>query len=217
MNQSTWKLRKLTVMALLTALSYAAVFFIRIPVVLFLNYEPKDVFLTIGGFLFGPIAGAAMAAAVALLELVTISTTGGIGMIMNILSSSLFVCTASAIYHRRRTLSGAVIGLICGATLMSLGMVLWNYLITPLYMGVPRQEIAGMLLTTFAPFNLLKGALNATLTFVLYKGVSSALRSARLLPPAASVPNKGRFPLWIIGVFILSTLVLILLLWKGII
>ena len=217
MNDTTWRLRKLTVMALLTALSYAAVFFIRIPVVLFLSYEPKDVFLTIGGFLFGPIAGAVMAAAVALLELVTISTTGGIGLIMNILSSCLYVCTASAIYHRRRTLGGAVLGLISGAALMAVGMVLWNYLITPLYMGVPRQEIAGMLLTAFAPFNLLKGALNATLTFVLYKGVSSALRSANLLPPVSSLPNKNRFPLWAVGLFVLLSLVLVLLLWKGII
>ena len=217
MNDTTWRLRKLTVMALLTALSYAAVFFIRIPVVLFLSYEPKDVFLTIGGFLFGPIAGAVMAAAVALLELVTISTTGGIGLIMNILSSCLYVCTASAIYHRRRTLGGAVLGLISGAALMAVGMVLWNYLITPLYMGVPRQEIAGMLLTAFAPFNLLKGALNATLTFVLYKGVSSALRSAHLLPPVSSLPNKSRFPLWAVGLFVLLSLVLVLLLWKGII
>ena len=132
MSKNTWKLRQLTVLALLTALSYASVFFIRVPVVLFLSYEPKDVFLTIGAFLFGPLAGAGMAAAVALLELVTISTTGGIGLVMNILSSCLFVCTAAAIYHRRRTLTGAIVGLICGAVLMAIGMVMWNYLITPL-------------------------------------------------------------------------------------
>ena len=36
-NTTTWRLRRLTVMAMLTALSYAAVFFVRIPVVLFLS------------------------------------------------------------------------------------------------------------------------------------------------------------------------------------
>ena len=122
MKHSTWHLRKLMVMALLTALSFTAVCFVRIPVVLFLSYEPKDVLLTIGAFLFGPLAGAIMAIAVALLELVTISTTGIIGMTMNILSSCLFVCTAAIIYHRKRTLRGAIIGLICGAILMSAGM-----------------------------------------------------------------------------------------------
>ena len=217
MNHSSWRLRRLTVMALLTALSFAAVFFIRIPVVLFLSYEPKDVLLTIGAFLFGPLSGAVMAVAVALLELVTISTTGVIGLIMNILSSCLFVCTASAIYHRKRTLGGAVCGLVCGAVLMTIGMVLWNYLITPLYMSIPRNQVAGMLLTAFAPFNLLKGSFNAALTVILYKGVSSALRSARLLPPVESTPKKRVFPVWIIGVFVLCSLTLVLLIWKGII
>ena len=204
-------------MAILTALSYASVFFIRIPVVLFLSYEPKDVLLTIGAFLFGPLAGVIMAVAVALLEFVTISTTGVIGLIMNILSSCLFVCTASVIYHRKRTLAGAIVGLISGAVLMTIGMVLWNYLITPLYMDVPREQIAGMLLTVFAPFNLLKGALNASLTITLYKSVSAALRSAHLLPPSDKTTSNNKFPVWIISTFVLCTLILILLLWKGII
>ena len=217
MNQTTQRLRRLTAMALLTALSYASVFFIRIPVVLFLSYEPKDVLLTIGAFLFGPLSGVCMAAAVALLELVTISTTGVIGLIMNILSSCLFVCTASAIYHRKRTLGGAIAGLISGAVLMTIGMVLWNYLITPLYMEVPREQIAGMLLTVFAPFNLLKSALNASLTITLYKGVASALRSAHLLPRSENTTTRKKFPVWIISAFVLCTLILVLLFWKGII
>lgn len=217
MNTTASRLRRLTAMAILTALSYASVFFIRIPVVLFLSYEPKDVLITIGAFLFGPLSGVCMAVAVALLELVTISSTGVIGLIMNILSSCLFVCTASIIYHRRRTLAGAIIGLICGAALMTGGMVLWNYLITPLYMAVSREQVAGMLLTVFAPFNLLKGALNASLTVTLYKGISSALRSAHLLPPVDNTAAKRKFPVWIISIFVLCTLIVVLLLWKGII
>ena len=216
-NSSTWRLRRLTVMAMLTALSYTAVFFVRIPVVLFLSYEPKDVLLTIGAFLFGPMAGACMAVVVALLEMVTFSTTGAIGLAMNVISSCLFVCTASLIYHRKRTLAGAVIGLVCGALLTTGGMVLWNYLITPLYMTVSRSEIAGMLLPVFAPFNLLKGSINAALTMLLYKTVSSALRAARLLPPAEAASKKSRIPVWLITLFVLATLVLILLSWKGII
>ena len=217
MKDSAWKLRRLTVMAMLTAISYAAVFFFRIPVVLFLNYEPKDVLLTIGAFLFGPLTGAIMAVVVALLEMVTFSTTGAIGLAMNIISSCLFVCTASLIYHRKRTLSGAVIGLICGALLTTIGMVLWNYLITPLYMSVSRADVVSMLLPVFAPFNLLKGAINATLAMLLYKPLSSALRSARLLPPTEMSGKKARIPVWLIALFVLTTLVLILLSWKGVI
>lgn len=218
MNKNSWRLRRLTVLAMLTALAYAAVMLIRIPVVLFLSYEPKDVLLTIGGFLFGPLAGAAMCLVVALLEMVTISSTGFIGMVMNLISSCLFVCTASAVYHHKKTLSRAVSGLVAGALVMTAGMLLWNYLITPLYMGVPREDIAGMLLPMFLPFNLLKSGLNAAFTMLLYKGVSSTLRAAHLLPESSAVVvPKKRISVSLIALAVIATLILVLLVWRGVI
>ena len=217
MNNSSWRLRRLVIMALITALSYVAVALIRIPAVEFLSYEPKDVLLTIGAFMFGHIEGLIMAALVALLELVTISTTGPIGMAMNIVSSALFVCTAAYVYRRWRTLSGAVIGLLLSVVLMTGGMLLWNYLITPLYMGIPREAVAEMLLPMFLPFNLLKGGLNATLVMLMYKPVTGALRSARLLPPAETGKNKTNLTILLVSLFAFLTLGLLLLSWSGII
>ena len=217
MNDKSWRLRRLTVMAMLVAISFAAVAFIRIPAVMFLKYEPKDVLLTIGAFMFGPVSGLCMSAVVALLELVTVSDTGIIGLLMNVISSGLFVCTSSAIYRHKRTLLGAIGGLICGVLATTAGMVLWNYLITPLYMDIPREQVAGMLATVFAPFNLLKGSINATLVMLLYKPVTSALRGARLLPPAEANSKKTRITVWLIALFVFISLVLLLLTWNGII
>ena len=218
MKDSAWRTRRLVVMAMFTALAFAAVAFIRIPVMMWLSYEPKDVLLTIGAFLLGPIEGLIMIVVVALLELVTISNTGAIGLIMNIFSSCLFVCTASIIYHRKRSLSGALIGLIGGALLATGGMILWNYLITPLYMETTRQQVAGLLIPLFLPFNLLKTALNATLTMLLYKGISSALRAAKLLPPATQqTTGKKILPVTFLSLLVLTALVLAMLAWKGII
>ena len=219
MKNSAWNLRRLTVMAMFIALSFAAVAFIRIPVMLWLSYEPKDVLLTIGAFLLGPVEGVIMATVVALLELVTISNTGIIGFAMNVFSSCLFVCTASLVYHRKRTLSGALIGLICGVVLATGGMLLWNYLITPLYMAnTTREQVAGMLIPLFLPFNLLKSGLNATLTMLLYKGISSALRAAKLLPPAQKqTAGKKYLPVTILSLLVLAALILAMLAWKGII
>lgn len=219
MKHSTWNLRRLTVMAMFIALSFAAVAFIRIPVMLWLSYEPKDVLLTIGAFLLGPIEGVIMAVVVALLELVTISNTGIIGFTMNVFSSCLFVCTASLIYHRKRTLSGALIGLICGVILTTGGMLLWNYLITPLYMAnTTREQVASMLIPLFLPFNLLKCGLNAALTMLLYKTVSSALRAAKLLPPAQTPTTAKKYlPVTILSLLVLAALILAMLVWKGII
>ena len=217
MNDKTWRLRRLTVMAMMVAISFAAVAFIRIPAVVFLKYEPKDVLLTIGAFMYGPLSGLCMSALVALIELVTISDTGIIGMTMNVISSSLFVCVASAIYRRKRTLSAAVLGLVCAVVAMTAGMILWNYLITPLYMDIPRDQVAGMLMTVFAPFNLLKGSINAALAMLLYKPVTAALRSAHLLPPSDRTAQKTRASVWLIALFVFLSLVLVLLAWNGII
>ena len=61
-------------------------------------------------------------------------------------------------------------------------MLLWNYLLTPIYMGYPREAVAAMLPTTFLPFNLIKGGLNAAITMLLYKPVVTTLRKAGLAP-----------------------------------
>ncbi len=219
MKNSTQNLRRLTIMAMFTALAFVSVALIRIPVMLWLNYDPKDVFLAIGAFLLGPVEGLIMTVVVALLELVTISSTGVIGFAMNVFSSCLFVCTASLIYHRKRTLMGALIGLVCGALLATGGMLLWNYLITPLYMeNTTREQVAGMLIPLFLPYNLLKTALNGTLTMLLYKSAASALRAAKLLPPAEKPTNAKAFlPVTIISLLVLAALILTLLVWKGII
>ena len=93
--------KKLVTLAMLSALAYAAVFSFRIPVILFLKYEPKDVVLAIGGFLYGPLSVCALSVVVSLLEMATISGTGAWGCLMNIVSSCSFatymVCVCIAI------------------------------------------------------------------------------------------------------------------------
>ena len=59
-------------------------------------------------------------------------------------------------------------------------MLLWNYLIAPIYMGYPRAAVAKLLLPVFLPFNLLKGGLNASVTMLLYKPVVTILRRSYL-------------------------------------
>ncbi len=217
MKKSQPDTRQLVVMALFCALAFAAVALFRIPVVLFLKYEPKDCLLAIGGMLYGAVPALLMSVVVALIECFTVSDTGWIGLIMNVLSSALFICPAALLYHRRRTLGAAIGGLAAGTALVTVGMLLWNWLITPLYMHIPRAEIEPLLLTAFLPFNLFKYTLNAVLTVLLYKSVVSALRAARLIP-TATTPARRRVsvPVVLVCSFLLATLVLILLVWRGV-
>ena len=206
------KTKKLTMLAMLCALAYAAVALLRIPVVLFLKYEPKDVVLTIGGFLFGPLASFCMSALVSLVEMLTLSDTG--------LASCSFACTAAWIYKKHHTLKGAVLGLCSGTVAMTALMILWNYLITPIYMGYPREAVAALLLPAFLPFNLLKGGLNTALTLLIYKPVVRALRRANLIEPqkeaAPQIARSRKIGLTLVSLLLLLTCVFFVLVLKGI-
>lgn len=175
------KTKKLSTTAMLCTLAYIAAVFGRIPIVLFLKYDPKDVIIVIGGFLFGPLTSLAITVIVSVVQMFTTSATGILGCIMNIISSCSFACTASLVYRKKHRLSGAMLGLFCGLSCQVLIMMLWNYLIAPIYMGYSREAVADLLLPAFLPFNLIKGGLNAALTMLLYKPVVTALRRSDLI------------------------------------
>ena len=192
-TKSTNNIKTLAIMAMLTALAVAADIFLRIPGIGgFLTYEPKDVILTIGAFIYNPIAGLVMSLVVCLVEMVTVSSTGFIGLLMNFLASAVFVGVASVIYHRKKTIARAIIGLVAGAAAMTAVMLLWNYIMTPIYMGVPREAVVSMIPTLLLPFNAIKAALNASLVLLLYKPVVTALRKAKLAPESSAPAQSGR-------------------------
>ena len=202
---------------MLAAAAYVVMAIGRIPVVLFLSYDPKDIIIAIGGFLYGPLSAMGISAVVSLLEMVTVSGTGFIGCIMNILSTCSFVCVASYLYRKKRTPMGAFMGLLVGCLVMTGVMLLWNYLITPLYMGYPREAVAALLLPAFLPFNLLKGGLNAAGTFLLYRPLSGALQKSGLVPREEST-NKGHFVgIALVAALLLATCILLVLAMQGVI
>ena len=216
MNERSVKLRRWVLIAMLAAISYLIVSYIRIPVVLFLKYEPKDVIITIGGFLLGPMASFAISLVVSLLEMVTVSDTGPIGALMNLLSTCSFACTASLVYKKVHKLKGAIIGLAAGSAVMICAMLLWNWLITPLYMGVSREQVEGMLIPMFLPFNALKAGFNSALVLGLYKPLTAALRRTRLLPETKAPKGDPKPGLYLFALGLLATCVVLLLVLKGI-
>ena len=179
MNRS--KTKKLTTIGMLCVLAYIAAAFGRIPVILFLKYDPKDIIIVIGGLLFGPLVSVEISMIVAIAQMFTISGTGILGCIMNIISSCSFACTAASIYKRKRRPPEVIIGLVCGCICQTAVMMLWNYWIAPIYMGYPREAIVELLLPAFLPFNLIKGGLNAAFAAILYHPVIMALRRSGLV------------------------------------
>ena len=135
-TQPRMSVKSLTSLAMLTALAYIVMIMSKaLPQVSgFLQLDLKDTIICVGGFLFGPMAAAISSIVVAAIEMFTYSDTGIIGCIMNMISTCAFCCTASYVYKRIHTKKGADIALSCGVVVLTAVMLLWNYLITPIYM-----------------------------------------------------------------------------------
>ena len=149
--------------------------------------------------------------------MVTISETGPTGALMNLLSTCTFACTAAMIYKKKHTLSGAILALIGGTVLMTIAMLLWNWLITPIYMGYPRETVAEMLIPFFLPFNLLKAGLNSAFVLFLYKPLVTALRKTGLVASKeqSGGSNNKKMGASLLGLLLLGTCILLLLVFQG--
>jgi|GEM_PF-48972 len=216
MNTNTSKTRQLTILAMLTAMAYVVGMFIRIrfmPGAPFLTYDPKDVVIVLGGLMFGPLPALTMSVVLAFLEMITHSTSGPIGMLMNAIASASFACPAAYIYQKKRTLSGAVLGIIAGVIIATGTMLLWNYIMVPIFnTAITRERAASMLLPIFLPFNLIKTSLNGAIVLLIYKPITTALKASRWYNPA-SIVVKGRLNIGLLlaaGFVAVSLIVLII-------
>ncbi len=215
--------RKLVTLGMISALSFVVLMIskqipLAAPGAPFLNFDMKDSIIAIGAFIYGPMAGAAISLVISFIEMITISGTGLYGFVMNVTSTCMLILPAAIIYKRYRTITGAVVGLAVGVLSMTAIMLLWNYVITPFYMGYPRDAVAAMLLPVFLPYNLIKGALNATMAMVLYKPLRAAIRKTRLLEIDSVETAKSSFKwgAFLISVAALITVVMLLLVFTGV-
>lgn len=170
---------KLVKMGMLVAISIVLVYLVRFPIfpaVPFLEYDPADIPILIGTFVFGPLAGLLLTAVTSVIQGVTVSAgSGAYGIIMHVLATGVLVLVAGTIYRSHKTKPGAILGLLCGMAAMALVMVAANLVITPLFMGVTRSMVWGLMPFIIA-FNLIKAGINGLITFVLYKRISSYLK-----------------------------------------
>jgi riboflavin transporter FmnP len=172
-EKKLFTVREIITIAIMAALSIVLVYLIHISLFLpFLEYDPADIPIFITTFAFGPLVGFILTAIVSVLQWIFVSAESGIiGVIMHIVATGTFVLVAGNIYKRNKTLRQAVIALVAGVAAWTAMMAAWNILLTPLYTGMPREEILPLIIPVFVPFNLIKAGANALITFLLYKRV----------------------------------------------
>ena len=204
MKQKT-NLKKLVAVALFSALAYAVMLVVHFPVS-FLTLDLKDAVIALCGLYFGPLAALFAAVFVPFLEMITVSSTGIYGFLMNMISSATFSVTVSVIYKYKKSLLGAVVGLISGVFALTAVMMLFNLVVTPFYMGVSVEAVKQLIPALLLPFNLVKATLNAALVMLLYKPVSLLLQRTGFIKKSS---QSYRMDLKTILVFALSLALII--------
>ncbi|MBQ7406196.1 MAG: ECF transporter S component [Clostridia bacterium] len=173
--------RKVVGIAVFSALAFVLSLVIRFPV-MFLTFDVKDAIICTSAFIYGPIAAPIVALLAALLELITVSSTGLYGFLMNFFSSAALSTVASLVYRKWRTLNGAIVSMLAAVIAMVAVMMGANLLITPYYMtGGSVAAVAELIPSVLLPFNLAKGLLNAAITLLIYKPIKIAMKRAGLL------------------------------------
>ena len=170
-------IKRLTTTAMLTAVAVLLGYFAFpiFPNVAFLEYDVCDVFVLITSFLFGPVYGLMSTVTVALVQAFLLDKSGVFGFLMNIVSTTALILPASIIYSKFKTKIGAAVSLAIGSVIMIAVMVVFNYFITPIFMGVPTAAVVG-LMPFIAGFNAIKVAVNSVLTFLLYKHIGKIIK-----------------------------------------
>ncbi len=206
-SQSKFNVNQLVVIALLSAIAYVVMVVGRIPMVAFLKYDPKDIVILLSGLAFGPGVTILMSVIISIIEFMTVSNTGVIGLFMNVLSTVAFATLATIIYKRKPDNKGLITGLIAGTLLMTVVMVGWNYIITPFYLRVPQEEVVAMLLPIIVPFNLIKAAINSAIVFAIHKPVLNVFNKHRLIETNVNSQKASNYVIAII--LIVSALILL--------
>jgi riboflavin transporter FmnP len=162
----------------------------------FYKLDLSEVPVLIGAFALGPISGLFIELIKILVHLVIKGTqTAGVGELANLVIGCSLVLPAALIYRAGKTRKRAVIGMITGTLVMTVvGCFMNAFVLLPAYaaaFGMPMETLVGMgtavnkavhdVLTfavlCVAPFNLLKGIVVSVVTFLLYKHISTLIKS----------------------------------------
>ena len=185
LHRAEQEIPTLAMLAALAIVLVALIHFPLVPAAPFLEYDPADIPIFIGTFLFGPAAGLALTAVVCVIQGVTVSAASGpIGIIMHFLATGTFVLLEGNLYRAHRTRKAALLGLAAGTLAMTAVMCVCNLVFTPLFMGSPVGEVVKLLLPAIIPFNLAKAAINSVITYLVYKPISRLVFGEK--EPAAS-------------------------------
>ena len=161
-------------LAMLSALAFAVTFleFPIFPAASFLQLDFANVFVLIGGFMYGPLAAVIISGVKECLCLLKTST-GGVGEIANFIITFCLVILPTVVYRYKKGLLSVSLTLAAGVVLqVAVGLLSNRFINFPLFMGDSAAEMFAALWWYVALFNLIKGVAVSAVTVLLYKRIS---------------------------------------------
>ncbi|MBO5506088.1 MAG: ECF transporter S component [Clostridia bacterium] len=160
----------------------------------FIKMEISEMPALIASFAISPLGGVLVCLIKNIINCLRTST-GCVGEFANFILGAVFAYTAGVIYKHNKNKMGALWGCIVGSVVMGLLSVPINYFITyPMYAKVlPLEAIIGMYKEIFGgvdgllsclvifnlPYTIIKGLLDAIITFLIYKRISSFIKGEK--------------------------------------
>ncbi len=217
MNKTrNFDLKKVCGIAIFSALAFVVALVCNVipPIAGFLSLDVKDAVIAIASFIYGPISAVLISFIAAFIELLTFSTTGWYGFVMNFVSSAVFSLVASLIYRKIRSINGALVAFFAAVVATTGVMLILNIFVTPIYLfdylkimpeAAAREYVMSILPTILLPFNASKALLNSSVAMLLYKPLTVALAKAKLVQGKAT---KLTFNKYSIVIIVIGTLAL---------
>lgn len=196
-DKESLKLHRMTLIAMLTAISIVLMLFeFPLPFIpAFYKLDFSELPIIIGAFTLGPVAGVLIEFLKILLNLLLTGTSSAfVGEFANFIMGCCFIVPASVFYYAKKTKRTARIGLAAGCLAVTVcGCLLNAYLLLPTYsklfhmdmnvligMGTEKNGMIDTLSTFIlfgvAPFNLIKYGAVSIITLVIYKRISRLLK-----------------------------------------
>lgn len=180
MFKNVFTTKNIAGMAVFTALSFTlALPIFEIPIFPGTPYKLdfSNVFVLLGGFMYGPVAGILILVAGQCLHL-TIGTTGGVGELANVIMGLSFILFPTILYRYKKGIVTVILSLAVACVFQTAGGVFVNkFILLPFFHA---GEYFDDWFWIIVSFNAIKSASVSLITFLLYKRLSRLFKKINL-------------------------------------
>ena len=181
-NNTLYKMVSTSMMCALAVVLMFVVRFSLLPNAKFLEYDMGDIPVILSTLFINTPAGFIVLFFVSLIQSLTVSATSSWqGFIMHILSTGSYIIILSLFTKKNDDAKKMISGLAVSTVALTLIMIPLNLIFTPLYLNVPVEAVAELLLPAIIPFNFIKGIINSFLIILLYKPLKLILQKSNML------------------------------------